>query len=125
VSEYANSRQRLSVQSLLLQADFVDDSDQIAIPPLRYRTSASSNSHPAMDTGQTSGIGAGRARPVTDVPALDDRMSMDDLLEETATPPGSDGTVDMGIDLNPWMGFAGKEDIYGMPGLLADLDGEY
>ncbi|KAK8075682.1 hypothetical protein PG997_010345 [Apiospora hydei] len=40
LSEFAKSRQKLSVQSLLLQSDFVDDSDEIAV------------SHPGSPLGQ-------------------------------------------------------------------------
>lgn len=124
MSQYANSRQRLSVQSLLLQSDFVDDSDQIALPPIRYE--APSPPPATRDTGQgRNKPGGSISRPASDVPPLDDRMSLDDLPEETATPQGSDGMGDVGMDLNPWMGFPGKDDIYGIPGLSGDLDDEY
>ncbi|KAK7746546.1 hypothetical protein SLS62_009409 [Diatrype stigma] len=51
VSQFANSRQRLSIQSLLLQSDFVDDSQDIAapapVPPVPTAPSSSSLSpHP-------------------------------------------------------------------------------
>lgn len=116
ISQYATSRQRLSVQSLLLQSDFVDDSDQIAIPApnstLHYRRS-------------DAGIGSGGA--VTngngDVPPLDDRMSLDGIQDESITPHDLE---DAGAELNPWMGgFPSKDDVYGIPGLPGDLDQEY
>ncbi|KAH6645251.1 hypothetical protein BKA67DRAFT_595694 [Truncatella angustata] len=103
LSQYATSRQRLSVQSLLLQSDFVDDSDQIAVP---VPTPTFSN-------------------PTGDVPALDDRMSLDGVTEETTTPHGLEGFDDNGAELNPWMGFPGKDDVYGISGLSGGLDQEY
>ncbi|KAH8682720.1 fungal-specific transcription factor domain-containing protein [Xylariales sp. PMI_506] len=105
VSQYATSRQRLSVQSLLLQSDFVDDSDQLAVP-----------AYPTLRTPLL---------PPIEVHGLDDRMSLDGVPEESTTPLIGDVNDDVGFDLNPWMGFPGKDDIYGIPGLGGDLDQEY
>ncbi|KAK9425290.1 putative Zn(2)-C6 fungal-type domain-containing protein [Seiridium unicorne] len=119
ISQYANSRQRLSVQSLLLQSDFVDDSDQIAVPA---QTSGPHN--PRREDSNPKSQGAS-AETSADVPALDDRMSLDEVPEETATPHGIEGYEETGVELNPWMGFPGKDDVYGIPGLSGDLDAEY
>lgn len=101
------------MQSLLLQSDFVDDSDQIAVPA---QPTAASNP-------QRSDSGVGDAS--AEVPALDDRMSLDGIQEETMTPHGIEGLEDTGVELNPWMGFPGKDEVYGIPGLSGDLDQEY
>ncbi|KAI0126726.1 fungal-specific transcription factor domain-containing protein [Xylariales sp. AK1849] len=119
VSQYANSRQRLSVQSLLLQSDFVDDSDQIAVPPSK-RTDGSFQNADAETTSRGSTLNY-----TSDVPPLDDRMSLDGVPEETVTPRGGEANDDVGLVLNPWMGFPGKDDVYGIPGLSGDLDEEY
>lgn len=111
ISQYANSRQRLSVQSLLLQSDFVDDSDQIAVSAQALKASDQQR-----DEGD---------HISTEVPALDDRMSLDGINEETLTPHGLEGLEDTGSELNPWMGFPGKDDVYGIPGLSGSLDAEY
>jgi hypothetical protein len=110
ISQYASSRQRLSVQSLLLQSDFVDDSDQITVTTNAPWAGAGSRTHG--DAG-------------AEVPALDDRMSLDGIPEETVTPHAIDGYGGTGIELTPWMGFPGKDDVYGIPGLSGDLDEEY
>lgn len=117
VSQYANSRQRLSVQSLLLQSDFVDDSDQIAVD---VSGGASQSARSAVRGGDAPVSNSG-----ADVPNSDDRMSLDGVEEDPTTLHDLEGFEQVGDQLNPWMGFPGADDIYGIPGLSGDLDAEY
>lgn len=117
VSQYANSRQRLSVQSLLLQSDFVDDSDQIAV---NVSGGASQSARSAIRGGEAPVSSSG-----ADVPNSDDRMSLDGAEDDTTALRDLEGFEQAGDQLNPWMGFPGADDIYGIPGLSGDLDAEY
>ncbi|KAI1632386.1 hypothetical protein F4809DRAFT_92522 [Biscogniauxia mediterranea] len=114
VSQYANSRQRLSVQSLLLQSDFADDSHEIAGPSGGAVVTTESPSyhryvHPAEAiTPQNSG-GQTSAPPPT-VPSIGSSMDA--------------GREDAGLIFNPWMGFqSGNEDL--MYGLSGGLNEDY
>ncbi|ETS73204.1 hypothetical protein PFICI_15149 [Pestalotiopsis fici W106-1] len=121
VSQYANSRQRLSVQSLLLQSDFVDDSDQIAV----HVSGGGATSRTVRAAAQD---GEGLAADAsTDATNLDDRMSVDGGQEYNAIASigEHEGLEATGVQLNPWMGFPGQDDVYGIPGLSGDLDAEY
>ncbi|KAH9892160.1 hypothetical protein F4778DRAFT_751070 [Xylariomycetidae sp. FL2044] len=59
VSQYATSRQRLSVQSLLLQSDFVDDSHEIAGPAATSVAPSSLAESYAPVSGRTTAASAG------------------------------------------------------------------
>lgn len=70
VSQFANSRQRLSIQSLLLQSDFVDDSHDIAAPSSSSENNNNNNNnnnsnvsqqqhHQQQQQQQQHGIGVG------------------------------------------------------------------
>ncbi|KAF7541150.1 hypothetical protein G7054_g870 [Neopestalotiopsis clavispora] len=121
VSQYANSRQKLSVQSLLLQSDFVDDSDQIAVH-------VSGGGGASLQTTRASAHDPDRLATDanTDASILDDRMSIDGGHEYIATiPQDFEGFETTGVQINPWMGFPGHDDVYGIPGLSGDLDAEY
>ncbi|KAI1874707.1 hypothetical protein JX265_004915 [Neoarthrinium moseri] len=121
ISQYASSRQKLSVQSLLLQSNFVDDSDQITISPVARVTHGTRLDEEGCGIVQNDTL-----RNTTDVPGMDDRMSLDDVSEETKTPNAAEGgEEEVSFDLNPWMGFPGKDDVYGIPGLSGGLDAEY
>ncbi|KAI1452037.1 fungal-specific transcription factor domain-containing protein [Annulohypoxylon moriforme] len=123
VSQYATSRQRLSVQSLLLQSDFVDDSNEIAGPAQTTETPTLSGS---MQTAHASGVSgemmSGAATPrnhswVTTGPANGQlpptSLSLDARQE------------DAGLIFNPWMGFTGSEDMYGVSSRPPGLDDEF
>ncbi|GAP88105.1 putative fungal transcription factor regulatory middle homology region [Rosellinia necatrix] len=202
VSRYANSRQRLSVQSLLLQSDFADDSHEIAgpaaaaaAPPPSSVSSSSSSSlsassfqntagavnhhqeepmyppafpqtgvdpHPALaaideeeegEEGRTAGDTAAPlssssgiiptvpiARNTTlgalalvssgDHNTNQQSQSQPPFHPSTSRPPSSSspwgvtidaGREDAGLIFNPWMGFTGPEDFYGvLEGLSED-----
>ncbi|KAI0203473.1 fungal-specific transcription factor domain-containing protein [Astrocystis sublimbata] len=116
ISQYANSRQRLSVQSLLLQSDFADDSAEIAGPSSYHQQQSQQTTYPS--TQQTINI-----PPVTYAPkALNMSMGMGMGM-------GTDAPIDAlredaGLIFNPWMGFSGTEDLYGLLG-VEGLSEEY
>ncbi|KAI1204127.1 fungal-specific transcription factor domain-containing protein [Annulohypoxylon truncatum] len=113
VSQYATSRQRLSVQSLLLQSDFVDDSNEIAgptqateiPPPSGGMQTAHVSAVPRNHPWGTAGPGNSQVPPAG--------LSLDARQE------------DAGLIFNPWMGFTGSEDMYGVSGRPLGADDEF
>ncbi|KAI1383964.1 fungal-specific transcription factor domain-containing protein [Hypoxylon trugodes] len=122
VSQYASSRQRLSVQSLLLQSDFVDDSNEIAGPPpppptnsqavsIPEPTNPISNNTSNIPKNQGWGVGGQTNSANGQIPTAG--FSLDA------------GQEDAGLIFNPWMGFTGTEDMYGASGRPPGLDDEF
>ncbi|KAI0452645.1 hypothetical protein F5B21DRAFT_482398 [Xylaria acuta] len=165
VSQYANSRQRLSVQSLLLQSDFADDSAEIAGPPASSGTA--NTAYPSFPRGRTTppvvGIVRGGSTSELSLPVVSSPGTIPTTtVSRTATtagtlvlPPATYGSTvlnqqsqpqsqpsrasaaatsspwgmtidarreDAGLIFNPWMGFSGTEEFYG---LLEGLSEEY
>lgn len=128
VSQYASSRQRLSVQSLLLQSDFVDDSNEIAGPTQGADTEAGANGTEA--NPQT----AHAPTPSNDAAVASPGHQGWSTVEQAnpgnpqIPPPGLSLDArqeDAGLIFNPWMGFAGTEDMYGVSGRPSGLDEEF
>ncbi|KAI0169433.1 fungal-specific transcription factor domain-containing protein [Hypoxylon sp. FL1284] len=124
VSQYASSRQRLSVQSLLLQSDFVDDSSEIA-----------GMTHGAGSEAATVSCTQPNARIPHSVPGSSSEVANAPRKSAWGTtgqpyPPSGQtqqvgscldaGQEDAGLIFNPWMGFAGSEDMYGVSGRPPD-----
>ncbi|KAH8160100.1 hypothetical protein CIB48_g8145 [Xylaria polymorpha] len=161
ISQYANSRQRLSVQSLLLQSDFADDSAEIAGPAAQQQREVPYAS--SLQRGQTNSVGIARGgggdpgnlsvpvlgssnipaaaavprTPATAVGILLPPATYINTINQQLQPqpsravPGASSPWSMTIDarredagliFNPWMGFSGTEEFYG---LLEGLSEEY
>ncbi|KAK8016945.1 hypothetical protein PG993_015134 [Apiospora rasikravindrae] len=153
LSEFAKSRQKLSVQSLLLQSDFVDDSDEIAVsnpgsPLGQFTTTAAATA----ETTQPSYLAAA-ANDTLEIPVLTTsapnplpppQQQQQPLGDFAADPTdflsingntinsfdsgmsqgsGSDITDD-GFVFNPWMGFAEDGNIYSGMGMSWGIDQE-
>ncbi|KAI0882393.1 fungal-specific transcription factor domain-containing protein [Annulohypoxylon maeteangense] len=123
VSQYATSRQRLSVQSLLLQSDFVDDSNEIAGPTQTTETPTLPSS---MQTSFPVGVGdevlAGAATP------RDHSWGTTGPGNSQVSPAGQSldaGQEGAGLIFNPWMGFTGPEDMYGVSSRPPGPDDEF
>ncbi|GAW21158.1 hypothetical protein ANO14919_106750 [Xylariales sp. No.14919] len=177
ISQYASSRQRLSVQSLLLQSDFADDSHEIAAPypappssssaadqaepaypsylqaransllpslgSMRGSTNTSDLSPPISASSSSSGIsgrpaalaagtgaGAGTllAFPPSSYGSTTTQQQPQPQLQPIAPPhqPSRSASSspwivtidahreDAGLIFNPWMGFTGTEEFYGL-----------
>ncbi|KAI8958055.1 fungal-specific transcription factor domain-containing protein [Daldinia sp. FL1419] len=114
ISQYASSRQRLSVQSLLLQSDFVDDSNEIASPtPPTETHSLSAN---IQNTTQTSNVYGGQSSD--GIAGVTKTQHWSTAGNGQLPSPGLSldaGQEDAGLIFNPWMGFTGTEDISGRP----------
>ncbi|KAI0549614.1 hypothetical protein F4679DRAFT_545895 [Xylaria curta] len=145
ISQYANSRQRLSVQSLLLQSDFADDSAEIAGPAV---TQQQETSYPSFQQPRTdpAGITSELSLPIpspSNIPAATIPRSVMAAGTPVMPPAGYSSTTqqsqpsraatpwgmtidarreDAGLIFNPWMGFSGTEEFYG---LLEGLSEEY
>ncbi|KAI0877771.1 hypothetical protein GGS24DRAFT_79699 [Hypoxylon argillaceum] len=145
ISQYANARQRLSVQSLLLQSDFADDSHEIAGPA---PSSASQAIHfqgprpralrPAGEGGagddpsppassSRGGICVPQAVVLTLPVGSYDNASQQPQPPRPTSSPSWGVTIDArredaGLIFNPWMGFTGTEEFYG---LVEGLGEEY
>ncbi|KAI0108978.1 hypothetical protein GGR51DRAFT_116645 [Nemania sp. FL0031] len=140
ISQYANSRQRLSVQSLLLQSDFADDSHEIAGAPSLYNNLTSQQTappaFPSPKPSILSSTGTGDLTPTTEALVLPLGSNYgSEQLQPQSQPPPSRSTPssawnmtidarreDAGLIFNPWMGFTGTEEFYG---LLEGLGEEY
>ncbi|KAI1358347.1 hypothetical protein F5Y08DRAFT_333185 [Xylaria arbuscula] len=169
ISRQASSRQRLSVQSLLLQSDFADDSHEIAGPssgsnviaatnpprityPLLLPTrtnppqslgrttegsmsiSASNPAPPVLPTNGVSGtrdFGLGTLTPPLCVyntvsQPLQTQLPLQAQTSRSMSSPWSVAIdarrEDAGLIFNPWMGFTGTEELYG---LSQELSEEY
>ncbi|KAI0437549.1 hypothetical protein F4803DRAFT_145878 [Xylaria telfairii] len=160
ISQYANSRQRLSVQSLLLQSDFVDDSAEIAGPSQRQQQQRELPYALSLQREQTNSVGIARgddpgnlslpvlgssnipAAAVPQTPATAAGIlvlppatysnTINQQLQpqpSRAAAPSSPWSMtidarreDAGLIFNPWMGFSGTEEFYG---LLEGLSEEY
>ncbi|KAI1760808.1 fungal-specific transcription factor domain-containing protein [Hypoxylon sp. FL1150] len=108
VSQYASSRQRLSVQSLLLQSDFIDDSNEIAGPTQGEAIQATTNGmHTTSRTAHVSGSSSEAAAT-----PRNQTWSMTGMAAQQPNPCLDAGQEDAGLIFNPWMGFAGTEDMY-------------
>ncbi|TRX93795.1 hypothetical protein FHL15_005177 [Xylaria flabelliformis] len=140
ISQYANSRQRLSVQSLLLQSDFADDSAEIAGPAI---TQQQETAYPSFQQTRTDPAGIASELPLP-VPSPRTAMTAGTLTIPpatyisttqqsqpsrtiTASPSPWGKTIDArredaGLIFNPWMGFSGTEEFYG---LFEGLSEEY
>lgn len=128
VSQYASSRQRLSVQSLLLQSDFVDDSNEIAnsTQGSEEQTIASCiQVNPPTSNVSESGGEVSTVTPKTQAWAT---VAQTNTGSGQVSQPGSSldaGQEDAGLIFNPWMGFTGTEDMYGVSRRSQGLDDEF
>ncbi|KAI1371869.1 fungal-specific transcription factor domain-containing protein [Hypoxylon crocopeplum] len=126
VSQYASSRQRLSVQSLLLQSDFVDDSNEIAGPAQGAETQTATNGIQA--NLQTTHISEAAATASASGPKSQAWGAGGQVSSGNGHVPSpclslDAGQEDAGLIFNPWMGFTGTEDMYG--GRPQGLDEEF
>ncbi|KAI2616182.1 hypothetical protein GGS26DRAFT_449407 [Hypomontagnella submonticulosa] len=130
VSQYASARQRLSVQSLLLQSDFVDDSNEIAGPTQGPVTQTLANNvqtdvQTIHASGPRGGTVVGVATPGTAPSAASRNQGWSTAGQANpgniqVSPFGLSldaGQEDAGLIFNPWMGFAGTDDMYGASAL--------
>ena len=120
VSQFANSRQKLSIQSLLLQSDFVDDSHDIAAasPEKTPQGQRSSNRQLAQGLHEGSLTPASRTSPLevsnSDAWNGSPRNQMYSSSNGDYAPAlclHGDGEQQRGLSFNPWMGFPGTEDL--------------
>ncbi|KAF2972774.1 hypothetical protein GQX73_g843 [Xylaria multiplex] len=167
----ASSRQRLSVQSLLLQSDFMDDSHEIAGPfpassgtvseaetayssylqtttsplpnavAIRESTGTSNPSPPILSSSSSSGVSIPRSttigNPLTFPPSnysstMNQQPSQPQPQlrppQQPSRPASSSPWVmtidahreDAGLIFNPWMGFTGTEELYGLSDGLSE-----
>ncbi|KAI1413067.1 fungal-specific transcription factor domain-containing protein [Hypoxylon sp. FL1857] len=129
VSQYASSRQRLSVQSLLLQSDFVDDSNEIANATQGSETQTIASSIQA--NPQASHVSGSSSELPTVVASKTQGWATLGQANEgnsQVSPPGLSldaGQEDAGLIFNPWMGFTGTEDMYGVSSRSQGLDDEF
>ncbi|KAI1500189.1 hypothetical protein F5X99DRAFT_387317 [Biscogniauxia marginata] len=154
VSQYANSRQRLSVQSLLLQSDFADDSHEIAGPsgsgvgagagagveaaaaaqqvPAQVARTTGSPYHyqhhaPAIEP-LTPAIPGGQEPwngRVADTTRLTTQTNEGQVPVPPPPPSSMDaGQEDAGLIFNPWMGFQSGNEDL-MYGLSGGLNEDY
>ncbi|KAI0018539.1 hypothetical protein F4780DRAFT_512152 [Xylariomycetidae sp. FL0641] len=119
VSRYATSRQRLSVQSLLLQSDFVDDSHEIAGGGAAVRRRPPEEEVDE-EVGKRDGGGARSSSPVE--PAVWGMLPPSQTTTSTVMMPVPDSGGQDDLISNPWMGFTESEDFYGLTG---GLNGDY
>ncbi|KAI1078941.1 fungal-specific transcription factor domain-containing protein [Whalleya microplaca] len=128
ISQCANSRQRLSVQSLLLQSDFVDDSNDIVAPPQGGDSQANANGvHNSIHTARPREASSKTVSTAT-VSKDSDRTGQAHHNNGIVSPPGltlDAGQEDAGLIFNPWMGFPSNEDVYGMSQFTTGLDEDY
>ncbi|KAI1100845.1 fungal-specific transcription factor domain-containing protein [Jackrogersella minutella] len=127
VSQYASSRQRLSVQSLLLQSDFVDDSSEIAGPSQGIDTQTCANSIPAdLQTANVSGSNneAATTAAASRIPVWGAAGQANSQVPPTGLSLDA-GQEDAGLIFNPWMGFTNSEDMYGVSRRASGLDDEF
>ncbi|KAI0903487.1 hypothetical protein F4823DRAFT_629362 [Ustulina deusta] len=167
ISQYASSRQRLSVQSLLLQSDFTDDSHEIASPFSASNTNMTNQPETAcpafLQTGATPipslGIARGGSTSAGDLSPPVSSSTTGICAPRNATmgiltPPLCNYSTtnqqsepqprhpqrllscsvspspwvmaidarreDAGLIFNPWMGFTGTEEFYGLSGGLGE-----
>ncbi|KAI1798725.1 hypothetical protein F4811DRAFT_547327 [Daldinia bambusicola] len=119
VSQYASSRQRLSVQSLLLQSDFVDDSHEIA----GLMSPAETHTHAQSPSPHTYGPSSDRMAAVASKAQQQWTPSPAGNGQLPSPSPGLSldaGQEDAGLIFNPWMGFTGTEDMSGRTPVLDD-----
>ena len=120
VSQFANSRQRLSIQSLLLQSDFVDDSHDIAAasPEGGPQGPKSGSEQPSQGSRDASSIVAAQRSP----PAVVSSSEAWSGTSRSQAHPSSnndyapalglqDDGEQRGLAFNPWMGYPGTEDL--------------
>ncbi|RYP85807.1 hypothetical protein DL770_004986 [Monosporascus sp. CRB-9-2] len=118
VSQFANSRQRLSIQSLLLQSDFVDDSHEIAAPSPGsglQNSEASDNQSPGSSGKRTafSNQGASAHSSGETWSGLSQEQTYVSPTNQCALTMSSHydvGQQPSELAFNPWMGFPGTED---------------
>ncbi|KAI1125298.1 hypothetical protein F5Y10DRAFT_268231 [Nemania abortiva] len=141
ISQYANSRQRLSVQSLLLQSDFADDSHEIAGPPSTYNITSQQAEVAAADPAfpvpdrdsrenvlsSAQGESTVLALPLSNYSSITGEQPQPQPSRSTPSSTSWGMTIDAhredaGLIFNPWMGFTGTEEFYG---LLEGLGEEY
>ncbi|KAI0976854.1 hypothetical protein F4678DRAFT_456133 [Xylaria arbuscula] len=171
VSQYASSRQRLSVQSLLLQSDFTDDSHEIAgsfsasaasnmanQAEMAYSSFLPTRTIPLSGSGILRGESAGTgisdpAPPPVSSSACSISAPRSTTMTPLTFPLGSYGGIasqhsqsqprpqqmssrsassspwvmaidarqeDAGLIFNPWMGFTGTEECYGLSEVLSE-----
>ncbi|KAL7620588.1 hypothetical protein AAE478_009583 [Parahypoxylon ruwenzoriense] len=129
VSQYASSRQRLSVQSLLLQSDFVDDSNEIAGPAQGTDASVITNGIQVPDQTVQISVSSGQVAAAASRGQAWGMVGRADQGDDQVPPPFGlfldAGREDAGLIFNPWMGFPGTEDMYGMSGRPSGLDEEF
>ncbi|RYO80119.1 hypothetical protein DL766_001561 [Monosporascus sp. MC13-8B] len=119
VSQFANSRQKLSIQSLLLQSDFVDDSHEIAAPSpgSGMRNSGAGDNQPLGSPGKRTAF----SNQVASAPSRGETWN-GLSQEQTHVSPTNQCALtlsshyDVGqqrseLVFNPWMGFPGTEDL--------------
>ncbi|RYO73838.1 hypothetical protein DL764_011051 [Monosporascus ibericus] len=118
VSQFANSRQRLSIQSLLLQSDFVDDSHEIAAPSpgSGLQNLGASNTQSSGSSGKRTGFsnqGASAPSNGETWNGLPQEQTYVSPTNQCALAMSLQYDVEQRSELafNPWMGFPGTEDL--------------
>ncbi|KAI1823023.1 hypothetical protein F4861DRAFT_353737 [Xylaria intraflava] len=133
VSQYASSRQRLSVQSLLLQSDFADNSHEIVgsgdgdaapliplLPPLLPTITTAITPPTTTTTPPTTATTTTTTTITTTTPVIPDQDPARQPRRQPRTITIDACREDAGLIFNPWMGFAGTEELYGFPGGLSE-----
>ncbi|KAI1089385.1 fungal-specific transcription factor domain-containing protein [Rostrohypoxylon terebratum] len=126
ISQYATSRQRLSVQSLLLQSDFADDSHEIAGPSQATGAPTLSSGTKTAQTAYASRVHDGSLAGV--ITSRNCSWGTTGAGNGQVPLAGSSFDArqeDAGLIFNPWMGFAGSEDMYSVTGRPSGLDDEF
>ncbi|RYP59063.1 hypothetical protein DL769_008697 [Monosporascus sp. CRB-8-3] len=119
VSQFANSRQRLSIQSLLLQSDFVDDSHEIAAPSpgSGLQDSGASDNQSPGHSGKRAAFSSQGAEAPSSGEAWNGLSQEQTYVSPTAQCALTMSShYDVGqqrseLAFNPWMGFPGTEDL--------------
>ncbi|RYP68645.1 hypothetical protein DL771_006515 [Monosporascus sp. 5C6A] len=126
VSQFANSRQRLSIQSLLLQSDFVDDSHEIAASSTGsgFQNSRASDNQSSGSSGKRTAFSKqGDSAPSSGetwngLSQEQTYVSHTNQCALTMSPHYDVGQQRSELAFNPWMGFPGTEDL--LPGAMSD-----
>lgn len=135
ISQDASSRQKLAIHSLLLRADFVDDSDQIAESSFNPKLDVSKSSNTRSRVGKDPSIMTSAFGQTDDLILLDG--TPENVARSTWNHQQGYNTGMMYTDVelfssssqepinllyNPWMGFPETADLYGFSD---SIDEEY